>query len=130
MLAGCGTRSGGGAAGAVDADSLARVRPVGDLVVSSSNEVPYVYRDPKTSQVAGTHYDIDRAIADRLGVKAIELYEVPIAGIIAALNAKRCDMISVNLAKRARHYPERPSGEEQQRRHRPRPGHAAQGDAV
>jgi hypothetical protein len=70
----------GGAAGAVDAYSLARVRPAGKLVVSSSSDVTYSYRDPKTSRLAGNDYDTDQAIAYRPGVKAIDLCEMPIAG--------------------------------------------------
>lgn len=84
--------------GAAGDGSLARVQKTNKLVFCSSNDVPYFYKDPKTGQLSGTDYDMDKAIADKLGIKTITMFEVPISGIIAALKAGRCDMISDNIA--------------------------------
>ncbi len=96
-LTACGSGGGSPAAGASDG-SLARVKKAGHLTVCSSNDVPYFYRDPKTKQLAGTDYDMVKTIGDRLGIHKIQMYEVPISGIIPALTAKRCDLISDNIA--------------------------------
>lgn len=78
--------------------SLARVQEAGKLVVCSSNDVPYFYRDPETNELAGTDYDMVKAIAAEMGITEIEMFEVPISGIIPALAAERCDLISDNIA--------------------------------
>jgi ABC-type amino acid transport substrate-binding protein len=78
--------------------SLDRVTNGGKLVVCSSNDVPYFYRDPKSGDLTGTDYDMVSEIAQRIGVGRIEMFEVPISGIIPALNSRRCDMISDNIA--------------------------------
>jgi polar amino acid transport system substrate-binding protein len=78
--------------------SLARVQKAGKLVVCSSNDVPYFYRDPKNTKLTGTDYDMVREIAAKLNISKIEMFEVPISGIIPALKAKRCDLISDNIA--------------------------------
>lgn len=87
-----------GADSAATDGSLARVQEAGKLVVCSSNDVPYFYRDPETNELAGTDYDMVKAIAEKLDIDEIEMFEVPISGIIPALNAKRCDVISDNIA--------------------------------
>jgi ABC-type amino acid transport substrate-binding protein len=79
-------------------DSLKRVQSAKKLVICSSNDLPYSYRNPTTGAVEGTDIDMVRAIAAPLGITTIELHEVPISGIISALNTKRCDMISDNIA--------------------------------
>jgi polar amino acid transport system substrate-binding protein len=85
------------AAGQADT-SLARVQKAGKLVICSSNDLPYFYTDPKTKKLSGTDYDMDKAIAAELGIKKIEIFEVPISTIIPALTSKRCDLISDNIA--------------------------------
>lgn len=79
-------------------DSLKRVQSAKKLVICSSNDLPYSYRNPGTGAVEGTDIDMVRAIVAPLGITTIELHEVPISGIISALNTKRCDMISDNIA--------------------------------
>lgn len=96
-LTGCGA-AGTPTPGAVEDGSLARVREAGTLLVCSSNDVPYFYRDPRTGQLVGTDHDMVKAIGDRLGIPQVEMYEVPISGIIPALNARRCDLIADNIA--------------------------------
>ncbi|GLI03862.1 substrate-binding periplasmic protein [Phytohabitans aurantiacus] len=96
-LAACGGNNSPDAVGKDDG-SLSRVRGAGKLTVCSSNDVPYFYRDPKSGQLTGTDYDMIKAIAERIGVPKVELYEVPISGIIPALNSRRCDIIGDNIA--------------------------------
>jgi len=79
-------------------DSLARLQKAGKVVICSSNDLPYSYRNPKTGAIEGTDIDMVRVIFEPLDIKDIELYEVPISGIISALNTQRCDMISDNIA--------------------------------
>ncbi|TIO07582.1 MAG: amino acid ABC transporter substrate-binding protein [Mesorhizobium sp.] len=79
-------------------ESLSRVQAAKKVVVCSSNDVPYAYKNPASGKVEGTDIDMVRAIFEPLGVPEIELYEVPISGIISALNTSRCDMISDNIA--------------------------------
>jgi polar amino acid transport system substrate-binding protein len=81
-----------------DDESLSRARTAGMLNVCSSNDVPYFYRDPKSGQLTGTDYDMIKVIAERIGITKIEMYEVPISGIIPALNSRRCDLIGDNIA--------------------------------
>jgi polar amino acid transport system substrate-binding protein len=97
FIAGCGGGGGGKASGGTDG-SLARVQKAGKLVICSSNDVPYAYKDPNSGQLTGTDVDQVRVIAQMLKVPKIELYQVPISGIIAALNTSRCDMIADNIA--------------------------------
>jgi polar amino acid transport system substrate-binding protein len=78
--------------------SLARVQKAGKIVICSSNDVPYSYKDPKSGQLTGTDIDMLRYIAAQIGVKKLQLYVVPISGIIPALLSKRCDLISDNIA--------------------------------
>ena len=78
--------------------SLERVKAAGKVVVCSSNDLPYAYKDPKSGELAGTDIDMIRAVFEPLGVKQLELYEVPISGILAALATGRCDVISDNIA--------------------------------
>jgi polar amino acid transport system substrate-binding protein len=79
-------------------DSLTRLQGAKKVVVCTSNDVPYSYKNPSTGKVEGTDIEMVRAIFEPLGVTEIELFEVPISGIISALNTKRCDMISDNIA--------------------------------
>jgi polar amino acid transport system substrate-binding protein len=79
-------------------DSLARMQAAGKAVICSSNDLPYSYRNPSTGKIEGTDIDMVRAIFEPLGVKELELFEVPISGIISALNTSRCDLISDNIA--------------------------------
>ncbi|TIM09403.1 MAG: amino acid ABC transporter substrate-binding protein [Mesorhizobium sp.] len=85
------------AASAAD-ESLSRIQAAKKVVVCSSNDVPYAYKNPTSGKVEGTDIDMVRAIFEPLGVPEIELYEVPISGIISALNTSRCDLISDNIA--------------------------------
>ncbi|MFC4114015.1 substrate-binding periplasmic protein [Nonomuraea zeae] len=78
--------------------SLTRVRAAGELVVCSSDDVPSFYRDPKTGRLAGTDYGMIKVLADRPDIPKFEMHEVPTSGIIPALTAKRCDLISDNIA--------------------------------
>jgi len=96
LLAGCG--GDGDSSGAATDGSLGRVQKAGKFVVCSSNDVPYAYRDPKTKQLSGTDIEMLKAIGRRLKVSDLELYEVPISGIISALKTKRCDLIADNIA--------------------------------
>ncbi|MFT4067646.1 substrate-binding periplasmic protein [Paraburkholderia sp.] len=83
---------------AADGGTLSRVQQAKKVIICTSNDVPYAYRDPKTQQVTGTDIDMDRAILGKMGVTSIDIFEVPISGIISALNTGRCDMISDNIA--------------------------------
>ena len=78
--------------------SLTRVQDAKKLVVCSSNDVPYFYRDPDSDQLTGTDFDMVKQIARHIEIEQIEMYEVPISGIIPALKSRRCDMISDNIA--------------------------------
>jgi polar amino acid transport system substrate-binding protein len=97
LVAGCGGSDSRPDAAAVDG-SLKRVQDAGKLVICTSNDVPYAYRDPKTKQVTGTDIEMVRAIAKQLKIADLQLYEVPISGIISALQTRRCDLISDNIA--------------------------------
>jgi polar amino acid transport system substrate-binding protein len=83
---------------ALDDGSLARVQEANKLVVCSSNDVPYFYKNPDTGELEGTDYEMVKAIAERLNIDEIEMFEVPISGIIPSLTSKRCDIIADNLA--------------------------------
>ena len=98
LIGGCGSGNGDGDATAATDGSLKRVKGAGKLTVCTSNDVPYAYRDPKSKALTGTDIEMVRAIGGRLGVKAVEMYEVPISGIISALKTGRCDLISDNIA--------------------------------
>lgn len=95
-LTGCG--GGDDTTGPGTDGSLKRVQDAGRLVVCSSNDVPYAYRDPGSRRFTGTDVDMLRAIGKRLKVRGLELYEVPISGIISALKTRRCDLIADNIA--------------------------------
>jgi polar amino acid transport system substrate-binding protein len=96
LVAGCGGDEGSG--GAKLDGSLKRVQDANKLIVCSSNDVPYAYRDPKSKDLKGTDIDMLRVIAKELKVDDLELYEVPIDGILSAVNTRRCDIISDNIA--------------------------------
>lgn len=100
LLTGCSSSSNkDGAAGGGADPSLTRVKNAGKLVICSSNDVPYAYRDPaKNNALTGTDIDMVTAIAKRIGVGNLELNEVPISGIIPALLSSRCDIIADNIA--------------------------------
>ena len=86
-------------AGAFASDgSLARVQQAKKLVVCTSNDVPYSYLDPKTNTLAGTDIDILKATAKHMGIDQFEMNQVPISGIIQALQSGRCDIIADNIA--------------------------------
>jgi polar amino acid transport system substrate-binding protein len=97
LLAGCGGGDDKSGTSASDG-SLARVQHAGKLTVCSSNDVPYAYRDAKDKQLKGTDIEMVRAIARQLRIGKVELYEVPISGIISALKSRRCDLIADNIA--------------------------------
>lgn len=78
--------------------SLERVKSAGKAVICSSNDLPYAYKDPQTGELAGTDIDMIRAVFGSLGVAKLELYEVPISGILSALATGRCDIIADNIA--------------------------------
>jgi ABC-type amino acid transport substrate-binding protein len=97
LLGACGSPTPSGAGGTFTDGSLARVLAAKKLVICASNDVPYVYLDTNTGQLAGTDLDIIKATAKRIGIDNLEMVQSTFAGLIPGLLAKRCDVIQDNI---------------------------------
>jgi ABC-type amino acid transport substrate-binding protein len=60
-------------------------------------DFPWTYQDEKTKEYAGLDVDMFREIARRLGIKKITWEIMPFDSLIAALQAKRIDVIVDNI---------------------------------
>jgi polar amino acid transport system substrate-binding protein len=97
-LSACTSGSSGGSSGGGVDPSLGKVQSANKVTICTSNDVPYAYKDPASGKLTGTDVDMDIAILKHMNIANIDMFTVPISGIIPALLSGRCDMISDNIA--------------------------------
>ncbi|WP_026889624.1 ABC transporter substrate-binding protein [Clostridium beijerinckii] len=67
-------------------DRLEIIKEKGVLVVASSNDAPFAYIDPKTKEFTGIDAEIIREAAKRLGIKKVEMKQIPFDDLLNQLN--------------------------------------------
>jgi polar amino acid transport system substrate-binding protein len=67
------------------------------IVFGITNDAPYNWRDPATSERRGIDYDITMAAAGRLGITKISFAEGPWASMVPGLISKRFDYLITNI---------------------------------
>lgn len=68
-----------------EVDRLQKIKEKGVLTVLSSNNEPYSYRDPQTSEFSGIDADIIQEVAKRLGVKEVRAGYVLFSNLLGDL---------------------------------------------
>ncbi|KRL38156.1 substrate-binding periplasmic protein [Liquorilactobacillus uvarum] len=74
--------------------TLQKIKKSGVLTVGSSNDAPFAYIDNKTKKFSGVDADIIKEIAKRMGVKKVEMKQVPFENLIVELNKGSIDMVT------------------------------------
>ena len=67
-------------------DRLEIIKEKGVLVVASSNDAPFAYIDPKTKEFTRIDAEIIREAAKRLGIKKVEMKQIPFDDLLNQLN--------------------------------------------
>ncbi|NSB15384.1 ABC transporter substrate-binding protein [Clostridium beijerinckii] len=67
-------------------DRLDIIRKKDVLVVASSNDIPFSYIDSKTKEFTGIDAEIIREAAKRLGIKKVEMKQIPFNDLLKQLN--------------------------------------------
>lgn len=75
-------------------DTLAKIKKKGVLVVGSSNDAPFAYIDTKTKKFTGIDADIIKEIAKRIGIKKVEMKQVPFENLLVELDKGSIDMVT------------------------------------
>jgi cystine transport system substrate-binding protein len=79
-------------------DLLVDIRARGELRVAMEGQYsPWTYHDPKTDELVGFDVELTRAVAAKLGVKAV-FHEVAWDGIFAGIDAGRWDIAANEVA--------------------------------
>lgn len=100
IFAGCGSNNtekstdSSSAQNTADGNTLDKIRKSGVLVVGSSNDAPFAYIDAKTNEFSGVDSDIIKEIARRLGVKKVEMKQIPFENLLISLDNGSVDMVT------------------------------------
>lgn len=96
LLAGCSvtpTGSSNGSATPGQSALLTTIKQRGKIIIGSSNDAPFAYKDEQTGKLAGIDIEILTEINKRLGIDAIELKVVDFANLLIELNNNTIDMV-------------------------------------
>ncbi|MFT8352370.1 ABC transporter substrate-binding protein [Clostridium saccharoperbutylacetonicum] len=83
IIIGCGAST---VEAAIEKDRLQTIIEKGVINVASGYGVPFFYVDSKTNQISGIDANIITEIVKRLGIKKIEVKQVPFASLLEKLN--------------------------------------------
>ena len=78
-------------------DSLVRVQKKGELILTTSNDWPYSYLDPKTGEFSGIDADIIVAVSKMLAIPKISVKTVSFDGMIPGLLDGRFDIVGDSI---------------------------------
>lgn len=73
---------------------LSTIKQRGKIVVGSSNDAPFAYKDENTGKLAGIDIEILTEINKRLGIADIELKVIDFSNLLVELNNKTIDMVT------------------------------------
>ena len=96
LMAGCGSASSSTSTSSDSKgkDTLAAVKEKGVLTVASSNDAPFAFIDSKTNEFTGIDAEIIGEVAKRLGIKKVEMKQVPFENLLVELNNNTVDMVT------------------------------------
>lgn len=101
LAAGCGSSSqtGQSNAGTAKKDpaaslTLNAIKEKGVLVVGSSNDAPFAYIDAGNNQFSGVDAEIIKEVCKRLGIKKVEMKQIPFENLLIELNNGTIDMVT------------------------------------
>jgi polar amino acid transport system substrate-binding protein len=95
IMVGCGASSGGSTATSTKAkDTLEAAKEKGVLTVASSNDAPFAFIDAKTNEFTGIDAEIIGEVAKRLGIKKVEMKQIPFENLLVELNNNSVDMVT------------------------------------
>jgi polar amino acid transport system substrate-binding protein len=72
---------------------LQAIKKKGYIVIGSSNDAPFAYKDVKTGKLAGVDIDILRGICKKLGIPKIQLKVIDFSNLLVELNNSSIDMV-------------------------------------
>ncbi|OJY66640.1 MAG: hypothetical protein BGP12_09180 [Rhodospirillales bacterium 70-18] len=78
-------------------DSLVKVQHKGELVVTTSNDWPYSYLDPKTNAFSGIDAEIITSVCKMLKIPKLNVQTVPFDGMIPGLLDGRFDIVGDSI---------------------------------
>jgi polar amino acid transport system substrate-binding protein len=78
-------------------DSLVRVQQRGELILTTSNDWPYSYFDPKTNAFSGIDAEIIAFVAKMLNIPKLNVQTTPFDGMIPGVLDGRFDMVGDSL---------------------------------
>lgn len=80
-------------AGGKPSKTLTELREKGTLVVGSSGDAPFAYIDSKTGKFSGVDAEIIKEVAKRLGIKKVEMKQIPFSELILNADSGKIDII-------------------------------------
>lgn len=72
---------------------LQSIKKKGYLVIGSSNDAPFSYKDMKTGKLSGIDIEILRGICKKLGIPDIQLKVIDFSNLLVELNNSSVDMV-------------------------------------
>lgn len=73
---------------------LSTIKQRGKIIIGSSNDAPFAYKDENTGKLAGIDIEILTEINKRLGIADIELKVIDFSNLLVELNNKTIDMVT------------------------------------
>ncbi|OPX45239.1 cystine-binding periplasmic protein precursor [Ruminiclostridium hungatei] len=82
-------------AGSPSAESqvLKKIKDKGYILIGSSNDAPFSYKDVKTGKLEGIDIEILREICNRLGIPDIQMKVIDFSNLLVELNNNSIDMV-------------------------------------
>jgi len=82
-------------AGSTSAESqvLKKIKDKGYILIGSSNDAPFSYKDVKTGKLEGIDIEILREICSRLGIPDIQMKVIDFSNLLVELNNNSIDMV-------------------------------------
>lgn len=72
---------------------LQAIKKKGYIVIGSSNDAPFAYKDVKTGKLAGVDVEILRAVCKKLGIPKVQLKVIDFSNLLVELNNSSIDMV-------------------------------------
>ncbi len=110
LLTGCGSTPGSGAdttkavstasaaavsspASSGESEVLKKIKEKGYILIGSSNDAPFSYKDVNTGKLEGIDIEILREICSRLGIPDIQMKVIDFSNLLVELNNNSIDMV-------------------------------------
>ncbi|GLB31149.1 basic amino acid ABC transporter substrate-binding protein [Lacrimispora amygdalina] len=72
---------------------LKKIKEKGSILIGSSNDAPFCYKDVESGQLKGIDIEILKELCKRLGIGDIEMKEIDFSNLLVELNNNNIDMV-------------------------------------